>query len=418
MVNDIKYILRFKLSIEEKMLSLLAVVLPWSNAISNILIGILIFISLKNSFQESFYVDKEKRAGIGLLFVFVVFSVISISYSYDVAQSYKYLARLSLLFVIPFVILLGERRYEKEKLNYILALFLHSVFVLAVLTLLFAVIKWINTDNIDNIWSFITYTNLSTRIINHQPIYFSLYIGFALIIGSNKLLNKKRKGNINLLLIEIFFLFLFLFLLGARTAIFATFVCMMILFVLKSKKKFFIFIFFGVLLFSINYSFNESFKKRIDYLLEFKKEFDYSSSWSYEGLALRMMTWDCSIDIIKDNFWFGTGIGGAQNLLDECYVNKSYESLVYFKKTNGTSFNSHSLLLDVFLRTGVLGFTVIFFMFIFFLFHSYKTKNIVLFIFLLFFLLNGITDSLFVREKGIVFFAFFLGVTSCIRIEK
>jgi len=49
---------------------------------------------------------------------------------------------------------------------------------------------------------------------------------------------------------------------------------------------------------------------------------------------------------------------------------------------------------------------------------AYKDHNILMILLIMFFLINGITESLLVREKGIVFFSFMLGLLFSLRRKE
>jgi len=323
-----------------------------------------------------------------------------------------YLARISLIMTIPLGIYYFKRMNSGIINKVILNGYVHSVVILAFVTIVYGLFKWFtNTENLP-IEQFLTYKGLAHLLVNHQPIYFSLFIGFGCILSYSAFLDSKKNKTKGLYLSECIFLLVFIFLLGARTAIVSTLICIAIMAFRSSRKALLILGLSFSLLFATNYSYNKTFKTRVDYLLEFTTDFDYHSSWSYEGLAFRFMTWNCSIEVIKNNFWFGTGISGAQKQLNACYYDNSYDSLIYFIENDKTKFNSHNVFLEVFVTTGLLGAVILIAIFIYYLIFAIKKSRFLLLIFIVYFLLNGLTESLFIREKGILFFALFLGILS------
>ena len=396
---------------------LLAVILPWSSAISNVLIFIILAYFIGKSIKNRIKLAKELKTGLFLLLLFLIVNVFSVIQSPDSFLGIDYLKRVSLLFFLPFAINLGFNINSFKDKYRVLRLFGHSTFLLSLFTLISAIFKWFFYYQNLPIENYTTYEGLSRSLVNHQAIYFSLYVGFAIIVLFKCLLHRiKENESIGLLIMELVFLFCFIFLLGARMAILSTFICLLIMGLAFSKRVFLLLCLLGVLLFMGNYSFNNSFKNRINHVLNFSSDFEFSKNWSYEGLALRYMTWNCSVEVIKKNFWMGTGIVQSQEHLDKCYENNSYQSLIYFKKNNGTRFNSHSLFLEVFVKTGIIGFAILASIFLYYVFFAIKNSNFLLLIFLIYFILNGISESLFIREKGILFFAFFLGILSMIEM--
>jgi O-antigen ligase len=396
----------------DKLLLLIVLVLPWSNALCNILIVVLLSLFSFSYYNNRINIQRDFKIGFSFIFIFILVCALSIINLEHPEDGIHYLARISLIITIPLAIYYFKRRNSDIINKVLLKGYIHSAVILAFVTIVYGIFKWYtNTENLP-IEQFLTYKDLARLLVNHQPIYFSLFIGFGGILSFSAFLNSKKNKTKGLYLSECIFLLAFIFLLGARTAIVSTLICIAIMAFKSSKKALLILGLTFSLLFAANYSYNNTFKTRVDYLLEFTTDFDYHSSWSYEGLAFRFMTWNCSIEVIKNNFWFGTGISGAQEQLDACYYNNSYDSLIYFIENDNTKFNSHNLFLEVFVTTGLLGVLILSAIFIYYLIFAIKKSKFLLIIFIAYFLLNGLTESLFIREKGILFFAIFLGILS------
>ena len=131
------------------------------------------------------------------------------------------------------------------------------------------------------------------------------------------------------------------------------------------------------------------------------------SGQKFTALKARKAKAYCSIDLIKNNFWTGVGIGDGPS-----------ELLKYYKK-NGfmhgveRKFNSHNQFLTTFIYLGIFGFLLLVFI-ISFLFYKYiKNGNIYLLSFLIITFCFFMTESVLEREKGIVFFAYFSLLFTC-----
>ncbi|NDV42147.1 O-antigen ligase family protein [Flagellimonas sediminis] len=400
---------------------IMSVIMPWSNALFNVLFLLgaacyLVSIIKKKPLNTNS--PKWPMSVLVIMMVFMLLLILSVVVNNDWA-GLNYATRMVEFILMPMMILHYTSSLGVNKLKTILEAFIASTTLLSIGSFALAAYKALWNSGNGSFFSKISYENLAMVIVHHQPIYFSIYVGFAIIALAYLFLFTQKRHKLNVIYAFGFlFLLAFIFLLGSRTGILATFVCLAILTFWKSKKAFFAFLGCGLLFFVINYSYNDSFKKRIDNVVQFNTDFDYHSDWAYEGLALRYMTWNCSLSCISENFWFGTGITDAQPCLDDCYKKNSYRSLLYFGEHQGTKFNSHSMFLDVFVKTGFLGFLVMVLLFSILLILAYKDHNILMILLIMFFLINGITESLLVREKGIVFFSFMLGLLFSLRRKE
>lgn len=120
-----------------------------------------------------------------------------------------------------------------------------------------------------------------------------------------------------------------------------------------------------------------------------------------ESSQVRYLVWHESIELIKENWLFGFGIGDFKDkLLDRCKAKKMWWT--YEKKIN-----SH----NQFLQTmGVLGIPGIFLLiggFVIAIIHSIKYRKYIYANFLIFLFLNFMVESMLERQAGVIFFAFF-----------
>ena len=97
---------------------------------------------------------------------------------------------------------------------------------------------------------------------------------------------------------------------------------------------------------------------------------------------------------------FGVGPQNVQKKLDECYSNYTYKNYDDFNKV---TYNTHNQYFDVFLKYGILGLLLFFI----FLFWGIKNKNPIYWFFLFLILFSMLTENIFNRQIGIVFFNFF-----------
>jgi O-antigen ligase len=129
---------------------------------------------------------------------------------------------------------------------------------------------------------------------------------------------------------------------------------------------------------------------------------DQSMERTWGGKALRVAIWKCAWDVVKLNPVWGVGTGDVQDNLQESYrINKFDFAYLY------NSYNAHNQFLETMLALGVIGLLLLLCSFILPLQWAFKNQNGLYLIFIIFIAANCLTESLFERQKGIVFYAFF-----------
>lgn len=122
---------------------------------------------------------------------------------------------------------------------------------------------------------------------------------------------------------------------------------------------------------------------------------------SSESTTLRILIWEQSINLIKNNFLLGTGVGDAN---DELY--KKYQSngidVAFDEKLN-----AHNQFLQTFIGIGIFGFILLCIISIREIFIAYNKKNILMFVFFIIISLNFFVESMLQTSAGVLFFVFF-----------
>ena len=122
------------------------------------------------------------------------------------------------------------------------------------------------------------------------------------------------------------------------------------------------------------------------------------------GMMLRLLSWDASIEVIREHGFFGVGLPNAQNVLNSKYKQKGY---IYPLKQQ---LNSHNEYLQIMIECGLLGLLLLLAS-LFFLVHNALgtmpklSAFISLFAILMGF--NFLFESYLSRYIGISFFCFF-----------
>jgi O-antigen ligase len=287
--------------------------------------------------------------------------------------------------------------------------FLLITFVLACLTgSLLCLIQgfYIYLDTNDLSWF---YNQKLSGLISMHPVYFSMYLSLAIFIIIDSIMRKNQTIFFppKIAFSVIVFFLIFIALLSARMQIITlaiivlSFSLFYLIFIKFSKRNFFLFVLFFIALFAsivfipIN---RERFKEAINY----NSEYSIDKQWG--GRALRELKWNCSMNVISNNFLFGVGTGGAQNALEECYNTKGYGQLLFYDKV---SYNSHNQYFETFITLGIIGLVLFLGIFFFGFLYAIKNNDFLFLSFLILFFFSCLTESMLERQNGIVFFTFF-----------
>lgn len=116
----------------------------------------------------------------------------------------------------------------------------------------------------------------------------------------------------------------------------------------------------------------------------------------------RLVNWKASLEIIRENFLFGVGTGDAIDILNTKRDVDWFEAL--------RTYNAHNQYLETFLRLGFVGFVALLFLFLPQFKRAFQGRSVLYQSFLFIMCFSLLTESMFCRNKGILFFVFFSGI--------
>ncbi len=220
----------------------------------------------------------------------------------------------------------------------------------------------------------------------------SNYVSIYILLVLSYYLKNKLQSRLQFIVIVILFLYLFLLASIAAYLILAIMSLLLILEIRNKGKKYTMMIvfFMGVLLF-LNNPLVSNFYYGVR---DFHKPLVYENAISEKS---RLLSWDASIELIKEAPMFGYGTGDANAVLI-----KKYDELDY-KVNYRNEYNAHNQFLQTYLQTGIIGFITLLSIFVLLALRMRRSRNefsvfLILFISLLF-------ESMLVRFSGIVFFS-------------
>lgn len=391
---------------------ILVFVLPFFHKYFSIALAAMFFVSLIQIIQSRKLPNIHIHWFLPLLFLYYLFSELLTG---GVFQSME--KRLSLV-LIPLAFALQSNFY-KEHLhrNIYLSFILGNLFAL-----LFcfgrAIIRSITLHN--GAWVFnpkvipsSEYDFLTSSIMGgnyffgtefsffHHPTYASIYIVFVQFLIFEIFKSSNRRNQ--LWLIGCYVIFLFgLFLLSSKAAILSSIIISFWLLArLKAPKlkKISTVAAFGVV--SVLFIF---FNPRLKVFKDSIETSHVINPHARYGHDLRILSWDASLTLIKDNWLLGVGEANKKSSLVKIYEAKGYvvpAALVH---------NSHNQYLDFLIGGGLIGIGLFMAGLIVLFVQSIREPNLPLLAFLFIFSFNALFENLLSRHEGILFFSMFITI--------
>jgi len=120
-----------------------------------------------------------------------------------------------------------------------------------------------------------------------------------------------------------------------------------------------------------------------------------------DGTEERILIWRHSMELANEHFFFGLGTGDVTEALVSLYDS------IDFHDARDRKLNAHNEYLQTFLALGIGGFLILLLSLLLPGIYSIRKKQYVYFSFLLIIGFNILVESMFLRQAGVVFYAFF-----------
>jgi O-antigen ligase len=333
--------------------------------------------------------DKRMFSKLDLLYLFSFFMIqlIGLIYSTNFTKGIKEIETKFAFFIFPllFILLFRGKRTPKKLIYFVIL----TLGISLIVTFYFYLIpNWF-------FYSDMTLNSLNGLIPNELAhVYFSLFGVFSFISFFYFYRNSKTKNEKVMLFVGMILLFIIPVILTARVASFLSllFLCLIIVFDKQNRMLFSTLFISFIIVFSVwGVTSPEKIKR-------FKNIF--ISDKVYNPIYHRKNNIECAFSIFLDNPLIGAGTGSVQELLNECYFERKYWGLK-------RRFNTHNEYLAELARHGVIGFFAIAFLFCFPLHIAFKERNYLYIGFLFIIMVSSLTENIFSRQVGVVFFSFF-----------
>lgn len=261
---------------------------------------------------------------------------------------------------------------------------------------------------------YFTYTYFSDFI---HASYFSMYLVLAIGI----VLNYYRHWfytNRQILISSYFFVSVFLatiVLCSSKMGLISLFICVPLLLFYKlkhrmGKQRAMLYLFMGLILASLILSILPGAFERLMAVRSISLEsLDKTSS---ESNTIRLLIWEQALKLVSENFWFGLGVGDANEMLYKAYEENGLSGALDHR------LNAHNQYLQTALGMGFFGFLLLIYLTFGVLLRAIRKQNVLLAYFALLISLNFLVESMLEAVAGTLFFTFFYSIFNLIEEKR
>jgi O-antigen ligase len=363
----------------------------------------------------------KKNRGLILLLLFFILNLLSILWSENKKEAFSWLGIRLALFVLP--VALGTLSIRPQVRERIICLFAFCTTIAALGCLLRAIYRFTNQQDAS-----LLYNDNLTDIIHLQSIYFAMLVNLSIFSYVWLWLNKSPQLNKILAVLSVALLLVVHFLLASRVAIFILYSSILVfalVYMIHYKKL----LAGGVLiagLMAFSFILFFFFPKTINRFRELTyTNFNYHNNGveshfnmavdatQWNGANLRLAVWQCGWTVIKDHFFYGTGLGDKRDALMQQYASKGFEFGIRTRR------NTHNNYVDVWLSMGLTG--LVLFLLAFFvspLSNSIKNNDWLGIVIVISFALALFSETYMDRNTGNIIIGFFFGLLSANKPSK
>ncbi|MBL6449794.1 O-antigen ligase family protein [Fulvivirga sp. 29W222] len=380
---------------------------------------------IEGNLNKKWQIVKQNKL-VWILSGFYILYVVGMLITEDTSSGLYDLEKKLSLFVFPAVLGTSERLSSKE-IKVIFSGFVIACLIAIIVSLIFIIFSahnvsdpehlnfdYLNKDKFrdsfsgpSEMWNLISYVGLGSFLAIH-PTYFSLYIGFAVVLLIHLFRNNFQCQGFFIkssVIISLLILITALVFLSSRVVIvsFST-LCIVLLgsfFIRKQKYlrgALCLCAFLSIILLLIYINPVTHFRviqEPLNTGLKYPAPNDHWNSWN-----LRLLQWESSLKIIKSQWLTGVGTGDAQK-----YLNQEYDKigLGIFQ----SEFNAHNQYLQTTLDLGVFGFLWLILSFFYPVFKSLNHQKTLFLSFIFLFGMCCLSESMLEVQKGVVFYSLF-----------
>jgi len=384
----------------------IAFFIPIYDKVTAVLIAILLLNWLiEGRFRQKFksIQNNKGRRNLFLFSVLYLVYVIGLIYSENLGYAFSDLETKLSILIFPLIFSTINFEWFKGKLKQFLYAFICGSFLISIILLTRSAFNYIGSNDTSAFF----YGQLSWY---HHASYIALFLVFSIsillifLIEKNDTLPAALKRGFPIL---IFYFSVIIIFLSSKAGLIS--LALLLAFgavYLIYKKKYFkgvLLLIITVLGFWLALKFLPDVSSRINNAQEAISKEQLNTETS-ESTSERLLIWQSCYQIIKENTLIGVGTGDIKDRLLLEYE-KDNISAAYKDKLN-----AHNQYLQIFIALGIAGFIVLLLSLLLPIISAYNRRQLVYLLFLLLIGFNLLFESMFERQAGVVFYAFFNGL--------
>lgn len=376
---------------------LFAFTLPIAKMMQLFIIFLLLNWIIEGDFKNKFRTITQNKFAL-LFVVFYLIHILGLAYTENMyAGLFDVQIKLTMLF---FPVIFCSRPISKENLKFIFYAFIAGAIVCVLFMVGIAIFTFLNKGE-----NHFLYEAFSFWI---HPSYLAMYLNFGIVWIMFDIL--KNDGNPKFIpkiwsfLIVLFFSFIIVLLsskMGLITMMLIHF-CFLVYYIFSGKK--YIFGLACIMLIFLSYWGIKRFIPEVIWRVDTAIDAMFNSKTNNEALestAVRMLVWNASNEVIKNNWIVGVGTGDAK---DELMKEYNVEGM---KGAFDNCLNCHNEFYQITVTLGVVALFILLLHLFLPLIDSLRKKNIIYFLFLIIIIINFLPESMLETQAGVMFFAFF-----------
>ena len=328
----------------------------------------------------------------------------SLLWSEDVSSGQRFLeTKLSFLF-LPLFIMAGKNQGEPRQREFILKALWLGCLLACLIALAFATWRSINAGAFYELNSngdprfFFAYTHLASPLMH--PGYIASYLAIGIFAGFELQKQSLSKSWTWIYRFSLLLFFVMMVLLQARINLVALFLVIGLaaLFMAWQRKAYVWLVLPLIPLVGLGLFLglaSEDLQKRYFQFPDFS--YDISGE-SFNSATYRLAEWECAWLVVEENFWWGTGAGDKGAALLEAYERKGFWEGLRKK------FNAHNQYLETQIAAGIFASLLMLFMLVYYALRAYRQLDYLALMGILFLMTCLLTESMFERMWGVLFF--------------
>jgi O-antigen ligase len=395
---------------EKGFLAIVATIPFGFNGLTNIATAFTVLFSV-TLFKKENFISLLKSNRLTMWFIaFFVLLALSLLNTVNLKYGLKVIERSIFFLLFSFIFLVNSNRINKKLIFKSFTVFINFCIIacgICILSALYNTFTYAAVNPFNEVnGNFFAYLKL-TQIIKQHPIYFGANLLLAICIIVSEFFKTSKTLSIKYTPVYLTIFLIFIFLLNSfllLIVLFFIFIFFIVYYLIKRPKKvrihhLLLFVFAVIVPISYSTSFISHKFNGLNVVEDFITT-DFSGN-DFTAIKARRAKAYCSIQLIKDNFLFGVGIGDGNDVLKKYYEKYNFQHGIDRK------FNSHNQFLTTSIYLGIFGFIILTIIFIELFYTAIKAKNKLLFLFSLITCCFFITESVLERQIGIVYFVFF-----------